>query len=91
MQTGHNNLIGILIIMKTCPCTIKRTSSDVKIEKKKGIFNIIAQNIDHGYTLERSNEYPQSMFWSKKEENRNTPAYPSFSISKGLNISRTFS
>ena len=34
------------------------------------IFLILAQNIDCGYTLEPpqrggSNEYPQSMFWSK--------------------------
>ena len=34
------------------------------------IFLIFAQNIDCGYTLEPprrggSNEYPQSMFWSK--------------------------
>ena len=46
------------------------------------IFLIFAQNIDCGYTLEPprrggSNEYPQSMFWSK---NRYTPAYPSFAI-----------
>ena len=37
------------------------------------IFLIFAQNIDCGYTLEPSqrggsNEYPQSMFWSKKEK-----------------------
>ena len=49
------------------------------------IFLIIAQNIDCGYTLEPprrggSNEYPQSMFWSKNKKNRHTPAYPSFSI-----------
>ena len=49
------------------------------------IFLIFAQNIDCGYTLEPprrggSNEYPQSMFWSKKKKNRYIPAYPSFSI-----------
>ena len=27
-----------------------------------------------------SNEYPQSMFWSKNNKNRYTPAYPSFTI-----------
>ena len=34
------------------------------------IFNIFAQNIDSGYTLEPpcSNEYPQSMFWSKNKK-----------------------
>ena len=49
------------------------------------IFPIFAQNIDCGYTLEPprrggSNEYPQSMFWSKNKKNRYTPAYPSFAI-----------
>ena len=41
------------------------------------IFLIFAQNIDCGYTLEPprrggSNEYPQSMFWSK---NKKIPLY----------------
>ena len=41
--------------------------------------------IDCGYSLEQlqqggSNEYPQSMFWSKNKKNRYNPAYPSFSI-----------
>ena len=49
------------------------------------IFLIFAQNIDCGYTLEPphrggSNEYPQSMFWSKNKKNRYTPANPSFAI-----------
>ena len=49
------------------------------------IFLIFAQNIDCGYTLEPprrggSNEYPQSMFWSKNKKNRYTPAYPCFTI-----------
>ena len=47
------------------------------------IFLIFAQNIDCGYTLVPprrggSNEYPQSMFWSKNKKNRYTPAHPSF-------------
>ena len=58
-----------------------------KVVKMK-IFDIIlifSQNIDCGYPLELprrggSNEYPQSMFWSKNKENRYTPAYPSFAI-----------
>ena len=29
-----------------------------------------------------SNEYPQSMFWSKNKKNRYTPVYPSFAIKK---------
>ena len=53
--------------------------------KMFAIFLIFAQNIDCGYTLEPprqggSNEYPQSMFWSKNKKNRYTPAYSSFSI-----------
>ena len=62
---------------------------DVKNEnfqyKNSDIFLIFAQNIDCEYTLEPprrggSNEYPQSMFWSKNKKNRYTPAYPSFAI-----------
>ena len=39
------------------------------------IFLIFARKKDCGYTLEPprrggSNEYPQSMFWSKKKKNR---------------------
>ena len=49
------------------------------------IFLLFAQNTDCGYTLEPprrggSNEYPQSMFWSKNKKIRYTPAYPSFAI-----------
>ena len=51
------------------------------------IFLIFAQNIDYGYTLEPprrggSNEYPQSMFWSKNKKNMYTPAYTSLSMYK---------
>ena len=64
-------------ITKTCPCNIQRFFSPVKNEnfmrKKFDIFLIFAQNIDCGYTLEPprrggSNEYPQSMFWSKNKK-----------------------
>ena len=53
--------------------------------KNSDIFLIFAQNIDCEYTLEPprrggSNEYPQSMFWSKNKKNRYTPAYPSLAI-----------
>ena len=53
--------------------------------KKFDIFLIFAQNIDCGYTLEPprrggSNEYPQSMFWSKNKKNRYTPVFPIFTI-----------
>ena len=65
------------IITKTCPCNIQRIFSAVKIEnfiRKMLIFFLtFAQNIDCGYTLEPphrdgSNEYPQSMFWSKNKK-----------------------
>ena len=61
--------------------------SAVKIENFVGnyfdVFNNFAQNIDCGYTLEPplkggSNEYPQSMFWSKNKKNMYIPAYPSY-------------
>ena len=63
------------------------------------IFKVFAQNIDCGYTLEPprrggSNEYPQSMFWSKNKKNRYTPVKPQFFYIKvgfkGVNISRTY-
>ena len=78
-------------IMKTCPCNKQRFLA-VKIEiifsaEIFYIFLIFAQNIDCGYTLEPhrrggSNEYPQSMFWSKIKKNRYTPAYPNFAFLK---------
>ena len=48
--------------------------------KRFYIFHIFAQNIDCGYTLEPphrggSNEYSQSMFWSKNMKNRYTPVH----------------
>ena len=61
------------------------------------IFLIFAQNIDRGYTLEPprqggSNEYPQTMFWSKINKNRYTPGIPQFCYIKvgfkGVYISR---
>ena len=70
---------------------INRYFLALKIEnfqlKNFDIFLIFAQNIDCGYTLEPphrggSNEYLQSMFWSKNKKNRYTPAYPSFAILK---------
>ena len=65
--------------------------------KNFDIFLIFAQNIDCGYTLEPprrgdSNEYPQSMFWSKNKKNRYTLRTPVFYIKvgfKGVYITRT--
>ena len=50
----------------------------VKKENFQKVFYsslIFAQNLNCGYTLEPpngSNEYPQSMFWSKNKQNRYT-------------------
>ena len=49
------------------------------------IFLIFTQNIDCGYTLELpqrggSNEYPQSMFWSKNKKNMYTRVNSTFSL-----------
>ena len=66
--------------------------------KNFDIFLIFAQNIDCGYMLEPprrgcSNEYPQSMFWSKNKKNRYTLANPQFYYIKvgfkGVFIART--
>ena len=51
--------------------------------KKNDIFLIFAQNIDFGYSLGPplrggSNEYLQSMFWSKNKKNIYTPENTSF-------------
>ena len=80
---------GCHYITKTCPCNKQRLFELKKNEncqqKNFDILLIFAQNIDCGYTLEPpwrggSNEYPQSIFWSKNKKNRYTPAYPSFAI-----------
>ena len=62
------------------------------------IFLTFAQNIDYGYTLEPprrggSNEYPQSMFWSKHKKKKVYPCIPQFYFIKvgfkGVYIART--
>ena len=60
------------------PIQIQQTISPLKTEnfqlkKKSDIFQISAQNIDCGYSLEppwqsSSNEYPQSMFLSRNKK-----------------------
>ena len=75
-------------ITKTRPCNIQicfKCKNENFHQEKFDIFLIFAQNMDCGYTLEPprrggSNEYPQSMFWSKNKKNRYTPVNPSFSI-----------
>ena len=53
--------------------------------KNSDIFQISAQNIDCGYSLEPprrggSNEYPQSMFLGRNKKKLYTPVNPSFTI-----------
>ena len=90
---GYNQVVlyfGVLEIpLRKHAHAINRVFLALKIEnfqlKNFDIFLIFAQNIDCVYTLEPprrggSNEYPQSMFWSKNKKNRYTPANPSFTI-----------
>ena len=55
-------------------------------DKKSDSFQISAQNIDCGYSLETrrggSNEYPQSMFFNKIRKVIDTPVNPGFTIFK---------
>ena len=51
--------------------------------KNSDIFHISAQNIDCGYSLEPprrggSNEYPQSIFFSRNKKNNVYPCKPQF-------------
>ena len=55
--------------------------------KKSDIFHTSAHNIDCGYSLEQprrggSNEYPQSMFLSRKKKNSVYPCKPQFYYTK---------
>ena len=77
---------------------ISRCKNDNFQKKIFDIFLIFAQNIDCGYTLEPpqrggSNEYPQSMFWSKNKKNMFTRVNPTFFYinvgCKGVFITRT--
>ena len=79
----------IVFALRKLAHAIHRDFLALKIEnfqlKNVDIFLIFAQNIDCGYSLEPprrggSNEYPQSMFWSKNKKNKCTPSNPSFSI-----------
>ena len=65
-------------------CIEKFTTKNWKFsDKKYVIFHISAQNIDCGYSLEPSrrgdsNEYPQSMFFSRNKKNNVYPCKPQF-------------
>ena len=71
------------------PIQIYRKIAAPKIEnfqiKSSDIFQISAQNIDCGYSLEPprrggSNEYPQCLFLSRNNKKMYTPVNPSFTI-----------
>ena len=71
--------VGYNLHYENLPMQYTETFSAVKVENFHqeyfDIFLIFAQNRDCGYTLEPpqrggSNEYPQSMFWSKNKKNR---------------------
>ena len=50
-------------------------------DKNSDIFHISAENVDFGYSLEPprgSNEYPQSMFFSRNKKNNVYPCKPQF-------------
>ena len=88
---GINSRVNAKLVfaLRKLAHAINRDFLALKIEhfqlNKFDIFLIFAQNIDCGYTSEPprrdgSNEYPQSMFWSKNKKNNCTPAYPTFTI-----------
>ena len=88
-----------VLITKTClfRYTENFTNKKWKFSDKKiwYIFQISAQNIDYGYSLEPprrggSNEYPQSMYLSRNKKNNAYPCKPQFYYIKvgfkGVNI-----
>ena len=88
--------------MQTCPCNILQYFTAIKKDyfqmKNCNIFFLIfAQKIDCGYSLEPpqcggSNEYPQSIFWSKNKK-KVYPSKPQFYYikvgCKGVFVTRT--
>ena len=67
------------------PIQIYRKFHLQKLKKFQITFHISAQNIDCGYLLEMprrgsSNEYPQSMLFSKIRKIMYTPVNPSFTV-----------
>ena len=72
-----------------------KKKTKINSDKNPNIFQISAQNIDCGYSLEPprrggSNEYPQSMYSSKNKKNNEYPCKPQFYYIKlgfkGVNI-----
>ena len=73
-QLGHHHQAQFFLFIHYENTPIQRLFSALKIEiENLAIYNINAQNIDCGYTLEPSrqggyNEYPQSMFCIKNKK-----------------------
>ena len=70
-------------ILKISPLKIE----NFQIKKNSDIFQISAQNIDCGYSLEPhrrggSNEYTQSIFLSRNKKNNVYPCKPQFHYNK---------
>ena len=77
----------MLLHYENTPIQIYRKFHQRKLKKfqikKSDIFQISAQNIDYGYSLEPpqwggSNEYPQSVFLSRNKKNNVYPCKPQF-------------
>ena len=77
-NNGHQGIIcpftgAFFHNMQTCLLVYTYNRSQVSVYRTIGpLVLIFAQKIDCGYTLEQprrggSNEYPQSMFWSKNK------------------------
>ena len=67
-------------ITKTCLFKYTENFTTENMEKKSDIFHISAQNIDCGYSLGGSNEYPQSMFLAEIRKIMLTPVNPNFTV-----------
>ena len=75
---------------KNMPILLKNFTTEKKwkfSDINSDIFLISAQNINCGYSLElpqwsNSNEYPQSMFFSRNKKNNVYPCKPSFTLLK---------
>ena len=81
LLTGY--LIRLLVTLRKHAHAIYRDFLLKNFSRKSVIFFLfLLQNIDCNLCSRRggSNEYPQSMFWSKNKKNRYTPANPSFGI-----------
>ena len=86
----HNPVLHIVQIIITKTRLFKyienfTTKNWMFSDKNSDSFQISAQNIDCGHSLEPprrggSNEYPQSMFLSRNKKIMYTPVNPSFTI-----------